>query len=237
MMEGLLEKIKSRGYWRVNFRPVVDSQKLPTMKNCREIIEKNSLSLRGWNYPYIPRRNDNETGAAACGNYYEAWIQWQSINEFWRIYKSGQFLHYFSLREDWFEDDSWYIKRGEVKPGTKLNVIGSAIYTLTEIYEFLTRLVISGLYDEGVEVNISLNNTKDRELWVADPTRAPFVRKYSTGTSNIVLRRRNYSKDEVINNSENLALDAMHELFDNFEWESSVDILSVERKKLLSGKV
>jgi hypothetical protein len=42
MKEGLIDKIKSNGYWRINFQPLVDSIKLKSIDDCAQIVEKNS---------------------------------------------------------------------------------------------------------------------------------------------------------------------------------------------------
>ena len=94
MKEGLLEKIKSRGYWRVNIQPLTATIRLDTLQKCREVVDKSSVELRGWDFPHIPRKNDQTTGGAPVGSYYEGWVDWENYKEFWRMYKSGQFFHF-----------------------------------------------------------------------------------------------------------------------------------------------
>lgn len=236
MKKEFLKKIKSRGYWRVNFQPVVDKIKLPTMETCREIVEKSSVSLRGWNYPHIPNRNDDTTGYAPCVNYYEGWIDWENHKEFWRMYKSGQFLHYTVLREDWFDEELLLgsIEREKVAPMAKLNIIGSVIYELTEICEFLARLVRSGLYDEGVVIDISLNNTAGRELWISDPNRGPFFHSYKTGAE-IIPFFEQLTKEQILKSPRDLALRIMRFVFENFDWHNpSPDVLRKDQENLLN---
>jgi len=49
-------------HWRVNFRPAVyEDNLIPTLAKCFEIIEKNRVSLRGWDFPHLSRR-DEERG-------------------------------------------------------------------------------------------------------------------------------------------------------------------------------
>src|ERR1700752_3656587 len=158
MKPELVEKIRSRGYWRTNFEPLVAKQKL-RLGECRDIVEKNSVGLRGWNYPHYPRRIADDSGLEPGANYYEGWIDWWSHLEFWRMYESGQFLHYVALVEDWQEKDGWMDSREQrIEPKTVIGITGSIVYELTEIYEFLSRLAAAGVYDEGVRTNVSLNN-------------------------------------------------------------------------------
>src|ERR1035441_3490152 len=109
MNKPILDKIKSRGYWRINFEPLVYEQKLKTLGECKDIIEKSQVELRGWNYPHFPRRTGTDVGLESGDKFYEGWIDWFNHIEFWRMYQSGQFLHYFAVREDWSESDGWGI--------------------------------------------------------------------------------------------------------------------------------
>ena len=198
MKKGLLETIKSRGYWRVNFQPLTASTRLKTLQECKDIMEKNSVRLRGWDYPHFPRRNDEDGGTAPCGEFYEGWEDSGLHKEFWRMYKSGQFLYYRSLREDWIKEEGFTSGRiKDIKPGEKLGIVGSVIYEMTEAFEFLSRLTQAGLYDEGVNVKISLHNTQGRELWVEDEMRAEFIFPRKTGASELVFSE-SYTKEDIL---------------------------------------
>lgn len=235
MKEELLKKIKSRGYWRVNFRPLED--KRLKLSDCRELIEKNSVELRGWDYPHFPRREGEDTGLEPGENFYEGWIDWWNHSEFWRMYESGQFVHYCALREDWFENDGWAVESyKKIKPGMVLNVIGSLNYQLTEIYEFLLRLTSAGVYDSGAQVFIALNNTKGRKLWVSDFMRADFIIEHKTGAENIGFEKL-YTKEEIFAKSKELALEAILYFADHFGWNNpSLDVIKKDQEDLLNKK-
>jgi len=80
-------------YWRVNFRPNLYSDELiPSLGKCYEIIEKTKLSLRGWDYPHLSRR-DTQKGQGA--NWVSSWSDFMGHNEYWRLYQSGQFFTSF----------------------------------------------------------------------------------------------------------------------------------------------
>ena len=52
----VLNKIRSRGYWRVVIRPTTfQEHRVPRYADLFPIIEKNSVQLRGWDYPHIDR--------------------------------------------------------------------------------------------------------------------------------------------------------------------------------------
>lgn len=238
MKPSLVEKIQSRGYWRVNFQPVVYAQKIPALGACRDIVERNAVRLRGWDYPHFSRRNDERGGLETAENYYLGWVDWENHIEFWHMYQSGQFLHYLALREDWFEQSSWNRQYAEqIKPMSSLSVIGGVVYQMTESFEFLCRLASSDIYEEGVRISISINNTRNRQLWIADALRAQFLQSYRTASFKIEFIK-DLSKDQATQNSRDLALEAMLYFFDRFGWHNPpVETLKEDQESLLTGKI
>jgi len=237
MRADLLDKIRSRGYWRINFRPIVEREPLGSLSACKEIVEKSAVLLRGWDYPHFPRRLGEDSGLGPAENYYEGWVDWWNHKEFWRMYETTQFLHYLALREDWLEEDGWDASLAKtIRPGTSLGIIGSVIYQMSEIHEFLARLTGAGIYDDGVRVAISLNNTKDRQLWIEDVSRAPFHHEYRTVADRLEYKKE-YSKAQVMDTSRELALKAVLFMFDHFGWERpSVEIIARDQENLFKGR-
>jgi hypothetical protein len=235
MKEGLIEKITSRGYWRINFRPKrYEDGSLP-LPTCKEAVEKSSVQFRGWDYPHVSSRNDDQGGLLPCGEYYEGWVDWWNHIEFWRMYKSAQFLHYLALREDWYEASDWDAERAQkVKPLTSLGVTGT-IYQITEIFEFAFRLARFGLYNGGMMIDIRLENTKGRALWIDDPRRMPFSYPRQTGASSIQVKRE-LSADDLINADHNASLEALIEVLEHFEWSPSKDLISSQQEQVRSGR-
>jgi hypothetical protein len=237
MKDGLLEKIKSRGYWRVNFQPLACKVKIGTLQKCKEIVDRNSVELRGWDFPHIPRREDETSGTAFVGSFCEGWVDWEFYKEFWRMYKSGQFLCYLGLREDWFDEDGMRAEWSKkIKPGTSLGIISSVIYEITEIYEFLSRLAQAGLYDEGVQVSLSLYNTKDRVLWVEDQMRVPFMIPRKNSAPELVFLQT-YTKDEIVINPKGLSNKMILDLTDKFGWNPTAEQIMTDQDKLLSRRI
>lgn len=238
MKTDLLQKIKSRGYWRINFQPVVDRQKIDSLGSCKDIVEKNTVELRGWDYPHFPRRSGDDTGLEPAERHYIGWIDWNKHKEFWHIYQSGQFLHYVALREDWLEEDDWHHNLAEkIKPGSSLGIIGSVVYQMTEIYEFLSRLGNTGVYDEGVRVSITLNNTQNRELWIEDNMRAPFFSPYKTGAEKIEFKK-DYSKEQIITTPKELALEVILYIFDHFGWHNPpIETLKKDQDNFIARRI
>lgn len=232
----LIDKVKTRGYWRVNFRPRVFAEKLSSMDACADMVRRQSVALRGWHYPVFLEGELDHGGTIRCGEYLQGWADWWSFLEVWRLFKSGQFLHYFALRDDWMERDGWAsAEQKATPPGTRLSAI-STIYQVTEMMEFLRRLTAAGLYDEGVAVELALHNLKGRELWMDDAMRIPFFQRHVTGAEEL---KWSYtlSKDEAIGGSSRLVVGVLLTLFDAFGWEPSEGTLRDEHARALGGRV
>jgi len=118
-----------------------------------------------------------------------------------------------------------------------LGVTGSTVYQLTEIFEFLRRLVNEGLYDEGVAVKISLNNIMDRELWIEDIVRrAPFFTPHKTGAAKFDFSEA-YSKEQIMSQSKEIAMSVIKMIFERFGWDNpSSEALEQDQNNLLAGK-
>jgi len=209
MKEGLLEKIQSVGFWRVNIRPVTPLRKALSFQRCNEVVERASVSIRGWDFPHISRRNDASGGRGNMGDYAESWTDWEGFHEFWRMYRSGQFIFIGLLHED---TEEW----GNGAPaGTFLNTV-SAIYSIAEFVEFSRRMSDVNLFPSGISIDISLNNSAGRALSVGRG-RMPFFEKKVNGAQRIQLKG-DFSIDEITQRSRDISIDFDLELFDYFGW-------------------
>lgn len=227
MREGLLDKIRSRAYWRINFRPLGEITPL-NMLGCSEAVERGRVSLRGWDYPHISARQDNTSGFGPAGEYYENWVDWQGYIEFWRMYRSTQFLHYRALWEDWDPETE-----GRRQPPGPVVAVTRALYQITEIFEFAKRLYQHGLYPEGVIIKLSLEGTRGRQLWVSDPMRMPFSYPRITEAVSVGLERR-LTKLQLESDSRLASGDAVLEFFDNFGWNPAPEHVKADQDRLFS---
>src|SRR6266571_4616409 len=128
-------EIRSRGYWRVNVRPTVFIPERVALRELEAITRDSIVQLRGWDYPHFPREGVTRGNDFIEGATEAAFI---SHLEVWRLYQSGQFIHLFSMREDWVEGTP-LPGLGNVKPGELLS-LESTLYTITEIFLFAARL-------------------------------------------------------------------------------------------------
>jgi hypothetical protein len=220
--EGLAETIRAAGHWRINIRPLQPIEPTLTMNECHERVAKANVSLRGWDYPHI-QRNPEHGGAANAGDYAENWCEWGHHVEFWRMYRSAQFLHYRTLWEDLSDE-------GQNRPdGRALSVLG-AIYTVTEVAEFLSRLHNGGLYETGAWLSVTLGNAADRKLWISESNRMPFYDDKSTAAAQIVVERTLTSAD-LQGQAGAISLSILAELFDHFGWNPDTSLIQGDQER------
>jgi len=232
MMEGLSDKIRSVGHWRVNFRPLEALAERLSFGQCESAVNDNRVELRGWDYPHVSRRQDDTHGYARAGEYVENWIDWEVHSEFWRMYRSSQFLHYRALWEDL--DDNRY--NGRPRPSAHVLSVGSAIYSITEIFEFLFRLVRAGVYPLGVKALISLENTAGRQLWINESTRMPFSEPKLTGASSIGIERTIHVRDAT-GSDHRISMSAIVEIFEHFGWDVAASTLQAQQTSFLNRTI
>jgi len=233
MTAGFIDELRSRAHWRTNFRPLAYGQALESLDACRDLVFSNSVEKRGWDYPHIPQREGDDTGVELGENYVQAWIDWSGTKEFWRMYESGQFLHYSTVESEWAEEDT--IWGGLRKPISGSLGIFEINWRLCEIFEFLSRIANSGIYDRGAEVNISLRGTKGRTLYVDDSRRHRFVREFRTEANS--LDYSGHLSREAISAPKQLALKASKKFYDRFGWNPSDDQIMSFEDELYSLKM
>jgi hypothetical protein len=238
MKKELLEKINSRGYWRINFRPVAYNHNILSLSECKTIVEKCHFDFRGWPYPYFPTIGDASHDLEPAQDYYLGWVDWSNHIEFWHMYQSGQFLHYLALREDWYEDSIWaeYTKDQIRKEGPLLGVT-LTVFQITEIFEFLSRLCQERIYEEGLEVFIDLKNTKGRKLWVSSPGRVPFHSEYRA-SEDLLKFESKYLKDNILINYKEIAINVVLHFFERFGWHTpNMDTIIKDQQDFFLRKV
>lgn len=208
MKDGLLERIRELGHWRVVIRPLVPLAERLSFRECADLVERNRVSLRGWDYPHISRRQDDQGGTERGDNYVESWCDWQSFLEFWRMHRSGQYLSYNALHGE----AEVVVEQDGVR---WLNVV-ETIYTVSEFVEFAHRLANAGTYRDGYLLDLSLMNTAGRRL-CAGRGRMPFWDDQNSNADTIQIERR-VDPDAVEEGAISTSLGVLLELFDAFGW-------------------
>jgi hypothetical protein len=221
-MEERLAKIHSTGYWRVNIRPTkFESERIPSLAKCRDILQTSIVQLRGWDYPHL----DN-TETANGQDWVESGCDFLSHIEYWRLYQSGQFVHQFACIED-HEASSAHIRGLEVI---------STLYTVTEIFEFAGRLAIRGVFSPEAEMSITLAGMEGRKLFLWSPERS-LNRLYVCCIPEIAFSKT-FTEAEISARASELALDTTVWIFERFNWiEVPRQVLAEDQKRFLERRL
>lgn len=231
-------------HWRVNFKPDEYHEDLiPTLAKCFEIIQKNKLSLRGWDYPHLSNR-DNERAVGT--NWIASWSDFMGHKEYWRFHQSGQYLHLFSVREatepEWrqkmqsdmrshlsfMEDVKWDEVPGFI---SMLNFV----YSMTEIFEFAARLCQAEIYSGILSIDVRIKGIKGFVL-AADWDRA--WHSYYAASENDLGRSWSLKSDVLIAESSEKSLDAIIWFFERFGWLSpSIEVIRKDQDNFLKGRI
>jgi len=232
-----IQKIKIRGYWEVEIRPLkYDKEKL-SLDALKEIVEKSQTKLRGWRYPTTSTR----TGGYYSGdNYLESWVDWQEIKEVWRFYQSGQFYQFKVLQEDWFDEAKSLLGGPEplgqrYKPKQVLEII-LTLYTLTEIFLFASNLASQKVFDEHCHITIKLHNTAQRRLTIFESLRHLDF-EYISQANSLTAYDKDVTVPKLLADNSKIAMDATLDLFKKFNWFSTEirKVLDKDQEKLLKG--
>jgi hypothetical protein len=219
-VQSILDKIQTRGYWRVAIRPTsFDENHIPNYSDLFPIVEKNSVRLRGWDYPHIDDNTQPLTGVDWVGQEFEC----QDEIEVWRLYTSGQFVHFFATAGEWRDHSTFWPADAGWKPGQFLYYI-QTVYSLVEIFEFASRLALSPAGASSMHVEIQIAGLRGRRLVSTD------IMFPVSGTCITEMPVWKYcwkgTQTELIAQPRELAALATQDLFTRFRLELSLQIIA-----------
>ena len=203
----VLDKIRTRGYWRVVIRPASFEEKhIPKYAELFPIVERNSVRLRGWDYPHIDYHRPPLTGTDWAGQEFDC----HDEIEVWRLYMSGQFVHYFGLAGEWRDYSKTWPPESAWKPGRYLYYI-QTVYSFVEIFEFAARLALSLAGATSMRVEIDVNGLEARQVIETD-SRIRFSRNYASQRPGWNFRWEGFQTD-LITRPRELAAEAARRIF------------------------
>lgn len=218
-MKETINRIRELGHWEIRLRPgLYKKERIASLSECKQIIDENKVSYRGWDYPHYDRRS----GPSTKLDHVEQITQFMSHCEYWRYSQSGQFYHLTALWEDI-----------EYTPGERLSIV-STIWTLTEIYEFAARLSVKGYLGELAAIDVTLHCGIGRTLAYFDSGRHLFDR-YASEVENMP-RGQEISAGRLSGSAPELAIDHAVWLFDRFNWSVPRKALERDQERLLTGR-
>lgn len=230
-------------HWRVVFRPsIFVDNKIQSISRLKEIVEQNQVRLRGWYFPHMGRPENQGAG----NNWIASWSESGGHLEYWRLFQSSQFIYLSSVREK--TEKEWDTKlRKEFRPHLpRLNdgrmgeipgffSIPNFIYTITEFFEFASRLCQAGVYTETFGVTVELKNIKGFAL-TADSSRAWFnlyqATEYELGNM------WQFEPAELIAKSNEASLNTIIWFFERFGWmDLNSEVLRNDQENFLTGRL
>ena len=220
----ILQQIRQTGHWRIELRPLVyDRNRLASLTDCWAALDNAQVRLRGY-YPELDgtRTNlDTSVESALAGG---------ANSKYLRLFQSGQFIHYFPVWED-FHQVPWESSRfPNGRPDKYLEIVAT-ITRITEVFEFASRLAQRGVLSPNALVSISLRSTAERELVFWRISR--FLSRHYRCASDEVVFHREYSQEDLVGGSRELALTAIVHVFERFNWlEPPVAVFAEDQRKL-----
>lgn len=221
----ILEKIKSKGYWKIQIHPSKYQQSRILQDQLKDIIEQCQVRQRGWHYPSIDRSN----GKTFHGdNYLTSFVDWAEFVEIWRFYTSGQFTQYYSLVEDRIQYEPY-------SKGKNLGII-LALYHITEFFIFAKNLSAKKIMGDSVYVRIELHGTNQRKLIVGDPLRY-LHDSYVSQYDNLTVFSGIIPVTKLLADFAEIAMDVTTKTFNKFNWinPDMKKILKKDQDDLLKG--
>ncbi len=218
----LLEKIRSRGYWRVVIRPLTfKRERIARLQDLFPIVQKCTVPFHTWwEFPQIEGANPLVYG----GDWVGQEVEWGVSMGAWRLYQSGLFVHFFAITEDW---ERLKIVREPLEPdwhpGKELCYIPTNDCLLA-IFRFARNLARSAAGDSWMRVEITVEGLAGRRLKNTLPQRTAQFGDYQTHAKNWS-KTWDLAQGDFIDKPRDLAAEAAQDLFARFGLHLSVDIL------------
>lgn len=218
-MSKLLEKIRSRGYWKVVIHPAEFAEnRVPSISALYPILQKTSVQLGGWDFPHLDTQEKPHIDKDWIGQE----INWEHHLELWRFYQSGQFIHFSGMLEDWRDQSNLWPPDKDWKPGLDLRV-HEAVFRFTQIFEFAARLAVTEAGDQQTHVEIIVSGLAGRALCNL-PGRWPFRQKRKASIPELP-HKVDLSQMQLVTEPKELALKPAIELFRRFGWDPTLDLV------------
>jgi len=233
-MANIIDKIHTTGYWRIIVRPTIfKKDRISSLTQCKEILSDSVVSYRRWSYPYF-----NNSSVTNGLDYIEQSCEFGHHVEYWRFYQSAQFVHHFACSEDYYVNDKYLesLDIGEPSPSGKYLSILSTLYSITEIFQFVSRLCKKNIFETLVDISIGLYGMEGRKLFFNQRS-YDLSRSWISSIPEIVFDK-SYDNNLIISSAAELAMEATIFVFERFNWaHQSKIIYQEEQRKLLERRL
>ena len=164
--------VREEPHWRVVIHPgSYEKERISSLAECWSIMERSRVGWRHPEYPIIGREEERDEGEDWIASSVDYGVQ----REYWRLYRSGQFVH---LRGFWLERRehdaamSAFAERhpSETSPCGHID-FNTLVRTPLEIFTFAGRLGIARALDYNPVIEVAMNGLDGRVLLTTDPWR------------------------------------------------------------------
>lgn len=164
----IMNTILERGHWEIRIRPAAYPDTLKRLPKLEDALLKSRVQYRGLPYPHGPESRHG--GLYPLNGCIESRVRWAEFAGVLRLYASGQFVHYMAMPEDMLDDvrhtlAEWDPSRAPRRPPRRTFMYpASALYYLTEIYAFASKIAREGVLGDDIVVEITLHGQEGRVL-------------------------------------------------------------------------
>lgn len=169
---GLIDKIRSRGYWEVTIRPSSFTlDRIQDIDNLYSILSKSYVSYKGLEFPLLDQAKPPRIDIDFISQEFE----FSHFLSSWRFYQSGLFVLLLGIPDDWRDQSNWWPPYESWEPLKDLGV-GEAMLIFVESYEFAARLSETEAGYESMDVEIKLAKIRGRKLYMDVRRKWGFIR-------------------------------------------------------------
>lgn len=201
-----LDRIITNGYWSVIVYPHQFQRDRLNIEDCQSVLHDSVVNFREYSYPPL----DSECCNTIVGNDYVQWVcpltpvqlfegEPKSIG---RLFTSGGFINYFSQMEDFWENSK----------KNSLN-INTTIYTITEIFYFLSQLANRNIFEVNINLELAIHNIKGKRL--SQTSSDDRLTDFKSNIKDVVYFKK-LELTDVISNWKDLSIDAIEFIFQRF---------------------
>jgi len=220
------ERIRSRANWQVIVRPeTFEQDRVSKVTELSNILTALKVQIRGWDFPHIDWQQSPAVEVHSIRQSYE----FSHHLEWWRFFQSGQFLFVGGLSEEWRDVSSQWPAPAGWQPGGYVH-IPAALYRITEIVEFASRLSTSEAGAEVMSIQISLRRVENMALDFGQTGRI-LTRDYKTGVDEIPVSLI-VQRGPLVAESRAIARDLTAQLLQRFGYDPAPQILEEMQQQL-----
>jgi hypothetical protein len=202
-----------------------------------DLLSKATVSLRGWPYPYYRPKPEE---LIYNGKWLEGWVDWEQYREYWRLYESGQWIHYANVHTAGIPREEIFRGRSPLPPqhAGYLPIRGEILFTLTEILHFAIGLGHGGVLDPKAFLSIELHNTKDYMLF--ESFERFFTNQYVNKSDMPITCELRLPTSELSATVDKIAMDMAIKVYSVFDWipaKAAIRTLVEDQKKLIERRL